>query len=190
MDFSARDPIAGLNPLFVERWSPRAFEPHALEPGQLERIIDAARWAPSCFNEQPWRLYTSTAATFDAYLSLLVEANQAWARNASVIGFMVGRKRFRRNDKPNDYAEFDAGAAWMSLALQARFEGLYTHGMAGIDKAGVAAHLGLDAEADVVIMGFALGKLGDPSSLEEGLRDREAPSPRLSLADIWLDGRE
>ena len=89
MDFSQRDPVKGVDPQFIERWSPRAFEPGELAPGQLERLLDAARWAPSCFNEQPWRFYISTGETFDSYLSLLVEANQAWAKNASAIGFLM-----------------------------------------------------------------------------------------------------
>ncbi len=190
MDFSQRDPVDGVDPQFIERWSPRAFEPGALAPGQLERLLDAARWAPSCFNEQPWRFYISTGDDFDNYLSLLVEANQAWAKNASAIGFLVGRTRFRRNDKPNDFSDFDCGAAWMSLCLQARAEGLYTHGMAGIDKPGIAYYLGLEPQADRVIMGFAVGRIGDPASLDEGLREREVPSPRLALEDIWLAGRE
>ena len=190
MDFSHRDPLDGVDPQFVQRWSPRAFEPGPLAPGQTERLIDAARWAPSCFNEQPWRFYLSTEQTFEEYLALLVDANQAWARNASVIGFLVGRSRFRRNDKPNDFSEFDCGAAWMSLCLQARAEGLYTHGMAGIDKPGIADYLGLETNADKVIMGFAIGRIGDPADLEEGMRERELPSPRLSLDEIWLAGRD
>ena len=190
MDFSQRDPVDGVDPQFIQRWSPRAFEPGPLAPGQRERLVDAARWAPSCFNEQPWRFYLSSEQTFDEYLALLLEANQAWAKHASVIGFLVGRRRFRRNDKPNDFSDFDCGAAWMSLCLQARAEGLYTHGMAGIDQAGIADYLGLDPTADKVIMGFAIGRIGDPASLDEGMRERELPSPRLALADIWLAGRE
>ena len=119
-----------------------------------------------------------------------MDANQAWARNASVLGFLVGRSRFRRNDKPNEYSEFDCGAAWMSLCLQARAEGLYTHGMAGIDKPGIADYLGLDADADNVIMGFAIGRIGDPADLDEDMRKRDLPSPRLALDEIWRAGRD
>jgi nitroreductase len=190
MDFSNRDPVSGVDPLFVERWSPRAFSTQPLEPGQLERLLDAARWSPSCFNEQPWRFYLSSEDTFADYLALLVEANQAWARHASHIGFMVGRSRFRRNGKPNELSDFDCGAAWMGLCLQARVEGLYTHGMAGIDKAGIAQYLNLDPDQDKVIMGFAIGRMGDPDNLDASLREREVPSPRLPLDDIWLDGKD
>ena len=125
--FANRDSVAGVNPVFVERWSPRAFEPGLIGEAVQTRLFDAARWAPSCFNEQPWRFHTSTAATFDQYLALLAERNQAWAKDAGVIGFLVGKTRFAKNDASNDFYALDCGAAWMALALQARFEGLYTH---------------------------------------------------------------
>ncbi len=122
-DFDVRDHVNGVDQLFVQRWSPRNFEQYAVPAATLDRILDAARWAPSCYNEQPWRFYTSQASTFDEYLQLLVEANQAWAKSASVIGFLVGKTTFARNGKRNDFFQLDCGAAWMSMSLQARFEG-------------------------------------------------------------------
>ena len=185
ISFANRDSITGVNPVFVERWSPRAFVPGPIDEATLTRLFDAARWAPSCFNEQPWRFYTSTADTFDKYLALLVERNQVWAKDASVIGVLVGKTRFAKSDASNDSYALDCGAAWMALALQARFEGLYTHGMAGIKKLEVAASLDLDPEREAVLMGFAIGRLGDKSKLDESLRERESPSPRKPLASIW-----
>ena len=178
IDFDARDSLPGVDPVFVERWSPRAFQPGALDDELIARLIDAARWSPSCFNEQPWRFYTSTEETFADYLSMLIDFNQSWATNASVLGFLVGRSHFAGNGKPNEAYALDCGAAWMAMSLQARREGLYTHGMAGIRRDEVSRYLGLDPALEIVLMGFAIGRLGDRDSLEPNLRDREVPSPR------------
>src|SRR5690554_6120426 len=93
ISFAQRDPLAGVDPLFVTRWSPRAFAKGTVDQAVLARLMDAARWSPSCFNEQPWRFYTSTAETFADYLDLLGEGNQTWAVNASVLGFLIGKTR-------------------------------------------------------------------------------------------------
>jgi len=172
--------------LFVERWSPRAFQAYDIPDAVLERIFDAARWSPSCFNEQPWRIYTSTPSSFDEFLKLLVEGNQGWAKHSSVLGFVVAKTTFARNDTHNAWAELDCGAAWMALSLQARFEGLYTHGMGGIHADRVAEYLGLDTQSEKVLMGFALGKLADLSSLSPEQREKETPTPRNDLNTIWL----
>lgn len=189
-NFDNRDPVSGVDRLFVERWSPRAFQKQALQAGVLQRIVDAARWSPSCYNEQPWCIHTSTDDTFDEYLSLLLEGNQSWAKNASVLGFFTGRINFARNGKANNVFAFDCGAAWMALSLQARIEGFYTHGMAGIDYHRVAEYFQLDANEERVLMGFALGKIGHKSQLKEELQQKENPSARKSLQDIWRQGRD
>lgn len=183
--FEQRDAVEGVDDLFVTRWSPRAFEPGEIDQALLTRLFDAARWSPSCFNDQPWRFYTSTADTFDDFLSLLVEANQAWAKSASVIGFLCGRKNFARNGKENPYARFDSGAAWMAMTLQARMEGLYTHGMGGIRHDAVSEYLGLDAKEEDVIMGFAIGRLAERGSLDNQQREKESPTLRKPLNEIW-----
>ena len=180
-NFDVRDHIDGVNDLFVERWSPRNFENHVIPKETLARIVDAARWTPSCYNEQPWRFHTSDGASFDDYLHLLVEANQAWAKSASVIGFLVGKKTFARNGKHNDFFQLDCGAAWMSMSLQARFEGLYTHGMGGIKKEAIADYLDINTEEEAVLMGFVIGKLGDTDA-----SSKEEITPRKPLDEIWL----
>ena len=189
IDFDARDALPGVDPIFVERWSPRAFQPGALDEAVTARLIDAARWSPSCYNEQPWRFYTSTPDTFGDFLSMLIEFNQAWARNASVLGYLVGSSHFAANGKPNDAYALDCGAAWMAMSLQARREGLYTHGMAGIRREEIARYFGLDPDREVVLMGFAIGRLGDRTTLDPKLQEREAPSPRKPLDDIWIRGK-
>jgi nitroreductase len=147
--------------------------------------MDAARWSPSCFNAQPWRFYTSTDNTFDDFLNLLVEGNQGWAKDNAVIGFLVGEKNFEHNGKPNEWSAFDSGAAWMSMTLQARMEGLYTHGMGGIKAAEAADYLGIDTDTADVLMGFTIGKLADLSQLDEEQRENETPNSRKGLSEIW-----
>src|SRR5690606_16003165 len=127
-----------------------AFKKTAIADKDIDILFEAARWAPSCFNAQPWTFYVSTDKTFDQYLALLVDGNQVWAKNASVISFVVVKKTFEHNGKPNSYAEFDAGAAWMAVSLQARQMGLYTHGMGGIHHQQVAEYLALDDDHKVV----------------------------------------
>ncbi|NNL56862.1 MAG: nitroreductase, partial [Pseudomonadales bacterium] len=123
VDFSVRDAAAGVNNLFVQRWSPRAYLPTLIPEHDLHTIFDAARWSPSCYNEQPWQFISSTPATHAQFLRLLVEANQQWAKHAPVLGFVIANKYFARNGKPNVHALFDAGAAWMAVNLQASLLG-------------------------------------------------------------------
>jgi len=185
IDFSERDNDSGVDELFIRRWSPRAFQPYDIDQRTMQRIMDAARWSPSCFNAQPWRFFTSSERTFDEFLDLLVEGNQAWAKNASVLGFAVGQKNFEHNGKPNDYTGFDSGAAWMSLSLQARIEGFYTHGMGGIKKEEATNYFKIDTKDAEILMGFAIGKLADLEDLDEEQRAKEIPNDRKALAEIW-----
>lgn len=182
-DFSARDPLPGTDPLQVLRWSPRAFVKTAISDADVELLFEAARWAPSCFNAQPWEFHISTDNNFDDYLNLLVEGNQLWAANASLLGFVVVRKSFPHNGKPNAYAEFDAGAAWMAMTLQARQMGLYTHGMGGIKHEEVARYLKLDDDHKVVC-GLAIGVAATAETLPDELAAKEKPSPRKPLAEV------
>lgn len=182
-DFSARDPLPGVDLSLVRRWSPRAFVKTSISAADIGLLFDAARWAPSCFNAQPWVFHVSTDRTFDDYLGLLVEGNQIWARNASLLGFVVVKKTFAHNGKVNAYAEFDAGAAWMAMTMQARQLGLYTHGMAGIKHDEVANYLKLD-EDHKVVCGLAIGVASAPETLPEELAAKEKPSPRKPLSDV------
>jgi len=147
--------------------------------------MEAARWSPSCFNAQPWRFFTSTDNTFDEFLNLLVEGNQEWAKDTSVIGFLVGQRNFEHNGKANAFHSFDSGAAWMAMTLQARLEGLYTHGMGGIKADEVAEYLKLDAGESEVLMGFAIGKLADLTDLNDEQRANETPNERKTLSEVW-----
>jgi len=185
INFDARQNTTGVDDLFIQRWSPRAFEKTSIDDVTLTRILEAARWSPSCFNAQPWRIYTSTDKSFDEFLDLLVEANQSWAKDNAVIGFIVAQKNFEHNGKPNSYAALDCGAAWMSLTLQARIEGLYTHGMGGIKVDEVAQYLNIDTDESEVLMGFTIGKLADLSQLSDEQKANETPNARKALSEIW-----
>jgi len=183
IDLSNRE--ADVDELFLKRWSPRSFQNKPLPEEVVKKIIEAARWSQSAFNEQPWRFLTSTSSTFDKFLGLLVERNQEWAKNASLLGFIVTRKTFSHNDKNNRWANFDAGAAWMGLTLQARKLGLYTHGMAGIKRDEVYETFNIDKKEYRVICAFALGIIDKPEKLDESLKKKKKPSSRKPLNEIW-----
>ena len=187
-DFSQRDPAAGVDELFYKRWSPRAFRKMPLPEEMLRSVFDAARWAPSSYNAQPWMFITNTDdADFSLFCSLLNEGNQKWAQNASLLGFIAARKHFGDDNRPNQCASFDCGAAWLCMTLQARRFGLYTHGMAGIKREAVYATLGIDAEKYHVICGFALGVLAAPTAAAPS--SNRKPSPRRPLHGIWHRGK-
>lgn len=189
VDFSQRTSAEKTNPFFFERWSPRSFRKVDIPQDILDSIFDAAHWAPSCFNDQPWLIITSSGPEdFNQFLKLLNEANQIWATNASLLGFIFSRKHFSHNGNPNRWATFDCGAAWMSMALQTSLHGLHAHGMAGIDYDQVHGELGVPEEDYHAVCGFALGLIDAPDALPEDFAKREAPSPRRSLNEVWHQG--
>jgi len=188
LDFSQRNPAQNVDELFYKRWSPRSFQKTEIPGEILESIFDAARWSQSAYNEQPWRFLTSTPETFSDFLHLLVEQNQAWAKAASVLGFIVAKKNFIYNGKHNSWASFDCGAAWMGMTLQARKCGLYTHGMAGVKFDEVYDFFGIDKTEYRVICAFTLGVIDKPEKLNENMQSMEKPSSRKVLDDIWQMG--
>ena len=173
--------------IFIERWSPRSFISDSIPELDLKKIIDAARWSPSTVNEQPWLFFTTSSDSprFKEFVGCLNEGNQVWAKRSAVIGFIIARKFFRYRPRENSLADFDCGAAWMALTIQARLLGYYTHGMGGINRTDIGVRLGLDTEKQKVIMGFALGKRANVSSLPTELQRKENPSPREDLGTIW-----
>ena len=187
VDFTTRMQSSCADNLFVKRWSPRSFDPYEIEYAQLEKIIDAARWSPSCSNEQPWKFYTALSSNpaFSKFVGFLSEGNQDWAKQTSVLGFIISRNFFEKKQRINALSSFDCGAAWMSLTLQASLEGLYTHGMGGIDREKISDFLELDSDKEKVLMGFAIGKLADKKKLNSTLQQREEPSTRKNLNCIW-----
>ncbi len=181
-----------VDPLFLDRWSPRAFNGANMPKEHLLTILDAAHWAPSASNLQPWRFVYAHkgSAQWDTFSELLMEGNRVWAKNASVLLFIISRSYSISRDgekKPAATHSFDAGAAWFSLAMQAHLLGYHAHGMAGIFTDKIVETLNVP-EGYVVEAAVAIGTLTDKSTLPENLAERETPSKRLPLADVAFEG--
>ncbi len=187
----ARSPEAPIDEQFLARWSPRAFKTDRLPADQLASLFEAARWAPSCYNEQPWLFVYATRdnpSNHERIASLLVDANRAWAEKAPVLGIVFARRRFARNNKPNRWAAFDTGAASLSMTLQANKMGLVTHFMGGIHEDRCYGTLGVSKEDYEAVAGFAVGYQGVAADLPESLQEREAPSNRKPLREVAYEG--
>lgn len=178
-----------LHPQFPSRWSPRAMAGTTLAEEEMKALFEAARWAPSCYNAQPWRFAYALrdSAHWERFLGLLVEGNQKWAKGAGALVAVAARKRYERNDEPAPTHAFDAGAAWMSLALQAQHMGLVAHGMWGFHNDRARAELELGDAYDLCAM-VAIGHPGEIDDLAEDLREKEAPSLRKGLDEICRAG--
>lgn len=181
-------------PELVARWSPRAFGPDPLDADTLAVLFDAARWAPSAYNAQPWRFVWALRddANWSALLDLLLPFNAGWASSASALVYVLSARTITPpgavEPSPAFTASFDAGAAWALLALQAHRLGLVTHAMAGFDNARAPAVLGA-GEAFKVEAAVAIGWPGDPAGLSEALQARETPSPRHSVSSFAYPGQ-
>jgi nitroreductase len=182
----AQNPV---DELFLDRWSPRAMSGEGVTEEELLTLFEAARWAPSSYNNQPWRILYARRETaqWPAFFGLLVEGNQAWAKDAAALLLFVSKETFDFNGKPYPTHSFDTGAAWENLALQATMLGLVTHGMQGFDYEGARSELNIPEGFRVEAM-IAVGRPGDPARLPEGLRGREAPSGRKALSEITCEG--
>ena len=184
----------GVDPLFLHRWSPRAFTGEAMPQDVLNTLFEAAGWAPSAFNGQPWRFVYAHRGSpeWDALFEALIPYNQGWVKNASVLIYVLS-DRFRRAEgrdpSPNPWHSFDAGTAWGYLALQAHQLGWSAHGMAGFDKAKAFEVVGADPEQFNVEAAIAVGKLADPAILDEPYRSREVPSQRNPVSGFAFEGR-
>ena len=178
-------------PLIIERWSPRSFTGEAMPSEDLEVILEAAGLAPSAYNIQPWTfLYAHRGdENWDRFLSLLVEFNQSWAKDASVLLFAVSDTLARGGSEPhpNHSHSFDAGSAWQNLALQSAHMGYAAHGMTGVDFARAASELRVPADHRVEAA-IAIGKQAPADRLPEMLRDKEAPSGRKPVGEIMRAG--
>ncbi|TGD99011.1 nitroreductase family protein [Methylobacterium nonmethylotrophicum] len=180
-----------IDPLFLERWSPRAFTGEAVPQADLMTMIEAARWAPSSYNSQPWRFVYGLRDTpaWETLLGLLVPFNQGWAKNAGALVFLVSNEMMPGKDGPQpSYSHsFDAGTASAHFQLQAIRMGWHAHGMVGFDQERAPAALGLPPHHRVEAA-YAVGRRGDPAILPEGIRAREAPSGRNPLSAIAFEG--
>lgn len=189
MTDTERQTDTALDSQFLHRWSPRAFDRSAIPDNDLATILDAGRWAPSSYNYQPWRfLYARRDdANWARFLDLLIPFNQSWAKDASVLVYLVSETTMGAPDKPNATHSFDTGAAWAMMAMQARHLGYHTHGMVGIDFDRAPQELGLP-DGFVLDAAFVIGTMGDIAQLPEDLREREVPSDRKPMSDVAFAG--
>ena len=182
-----------VDPMFLERWSPRAFTGEPMQDGELMTLFDAARWAPSAFNGQPWRFVYAHRDTEDwiRLFDILIPVNQMWVKNASALAFVIS-DRFRRVDgqppSPVHSHSFDAGAAWACLALQAVRMGWATHGMVGLQMAKAYEVLGVPETDYRIEAAIAIGRKADVSVLDEPFRAREIPSLRNPVSSFVHKG--
>jgi nitroreductase len=179
-----------INPLILNRWSPRSMTAEGITDDDLMGLLEAARWAPSSYNNQPWRFIYAKRDTkhWEALFNLLVEGNKAWAKSAYALIVVVARKNFEFNEKPARTNQFDAGAAWANLALEATFRGIATHGMQGFDYEKARQDLGIPDNFDVLAM-IVIGKKASRELLPPQLQEREYPSDRKPLKDIVMEGK-
>lgn len=184
-----RQPAYEIEHLLVKRWSPRAMSGEALSDAQLMTLFEAARWAPSSYNNQPWRFLYAKRDTphWPRFFDLLIEGNQRWAKNAAVLVLITSITRLEFNDSPSLTYAFDCGAAWENLALQATAQGLVAHGMQGFDYDKARAVLQVPDDYSVQAM-VAIGKPGRIEDLHERLRGREQPSDRKPLSEVVFEG--
>jgi nitroreductase len=178
--------------LIRERWSPRAFADKPVPQDVLRSIFEAARWAPSSNNEQPWAYAVATKddkENFEKMLSVLVEFNAQWARSAPVLALAVAKLTFGKNNVPNRNAQYDTGAASALLSMEATAQGLVVHQMAGFDPEKARQIFGIPAGWEA-IAALAIGYPGDPASLSPPLKDREmAPRTRKPIAEFVMAGQ-
>lgn len=180
-----------IHDLIQARWSPRSFLDRPVETGKLRSALEAARWASSCFNEQPWTFILAEkgdAEDFCTMVECLKPGNQAWAQSAGALLLSVGRRTFTNNDRTNRHAFHDVGLATAQFVLQATSDGLSVHQMAGFDpdRARVA-YLIPDGYDPVAVL--AVGYRGDPGALPRDLRDRElAPRSRKPQDEFVFRG--
>ena len=176
-----------------KRWSPRAFDPNrSIDSATMCSLLEAARWSPSCFNDQPWTFLLANkdqAGEFQTMLGCLTEKNQSWAKNASVLLIAIGSNVFAHNAKANMHGKYDTGAAVANLTFEATSKGIYVHQMAGFDSEKTRTTYSIPPTADP-IAAIALGYLGDPESLPPDFRDmEEKPRPRKPLNDFVFSGK-
>ncbi len=178
-----------IDALFINRWSPRAMSGGEIDEAALMSLFEAARFAPSSNNNQPWRFVFARRNTpaWAVFFSLLAEGNQVWAKNAAALVVVVSKKTFD-SGKPSITHSFDAGAAWMGIALMGTIKGLVVHGMQGFDYERARRELNVPDEFAVEAM-IAIGQPGRKEELPVYLQEREFPSSRKNLSEIVMEGQ-
>ena len=184
-----RKPAWPIDPVFLNRWSPRAMSGESLTDDELMPLFEAARWAPSSYNAQQRRFLYAKRDTpkWNTFFDLLAEGNKTWAKNAAVLVVVISRKNFEHNEKPSRTNMYDTGAAWENLALQGSINGLVAHGMQGFDYDKARTALNVPDNYEVCAM-IAIGKKGNKEDLPEKLAKMEQPNDRRPLKEIAIEG--
>ena len=178
-----------INPFILNRWSPRSMTGEELKNEDIMSLFEAARWAPSSYNNQPWRFIYARRNTehWDRLFNLLAEGNKTWAKNSALLVVVISRKNFEYNEEPARTHQFDAGFAWGNLALEAYSRGIVTHAMQGFDYEKARADLEIPTDFEVMAM-IAIGKKGPKEILPPELQEKEKLSDRKPLKDIIMEG--
>jgi len=178
-----------IEPLLLDRWSPRAMSGEPISREELMRLFEAARWAPSSFNAQQWRALYAHRETehWPVFFNLLVEANKVWAKNAAVLVVFISRKTFDYDNEPSVTHSYDTGAAWENFALQGFRQNLVVHGMEGFDYERARVDLGIPDEFQIEAMA-AVGRPGPKELLPEKLQKRESPNDRRKVRESIFEG--
>jgi nitroreductase len=183
-----RKPEHNVGELFLNRWSPRAMSGEEIDEATLFSLFEAAKWAPSSNNNQPWRFIYSRRNTksWTTFFNLLDEGNQGWAKNAAVLIVVISKPTFDNGKNARTHT-YDAGAAWENFALQGSLMGLVVHGMQGFDYDKAKEVLQVPNGYQVEAM-IAVGKKGKKEDLPAYQQEREFPSPRKAIAEIAMEG--
>ena len=178
-----------IDSLFLDRWSPRAMSGEPLAESELLTLFEAARWAPSASNLQPWRIFYAMRDTpeWPVFFGLLKESNQVWCRNAAALLVFASVSVNPKTGTPLKTHSYDTGSAWVSVALQGWLKGLVVHGMAGFDYEQARQRLVIPGDWRVEAMA-AVGRPGPVVDLPENLRPREVPSTRQPVTDFAFRG--
>lgn len=182
-----------IHEVIANRWSPRVYDASkAVSQTQIISLLEAARWAPSCYGDQPWRFIVwdknTDAVAWESAFNCIVPGNQAWAKDAPVFILICADTLFHHNQKPNRWSSYDTGAAAVSLCLQATSIGLATHQMGGFDGEKARTTFGIPAQIDMMAM-LAVGYAADVETLSGELKEREiSPRQRRPLGELFYKG--
>lgn len=177
-----------IDPVFLDRWSPRAMSGEEIPETELMCLFEAARWAPSSNNNQPWRFLYARRNTehWPLFYNLLTDSNKIWAQNAAALLLIVSKNTFD-SGRPSRTHSYDAGAAWENLALQGNLRGYVVHGMQGFDYELARSSLNVPEGYTVEAMA-AIGMPGNRADLPDDLQARESPNDRRKLTETICEG--
>ncbi|MFH1254607.1 MAG: nitroreductase family protein [bacterium] len=186
----SKKPDYPINSIILKRWSPRAMSGESITKNDLMTLFEAARWAPSSYNNQPWKFIYAMRETpeWNTIFNLLVEFNQNWCKNAAILIVIISKNNFDYNNKNSRTHSFDTGAAWENLALQATHMNLVSHGIEGFDYDRAKKELGIPNDFTVEAM-CAIGKPGKKENLSADLQKKEIPSGRKSISEFVFNGK-